>query len=254
VSQEKQKEVPMRSVLDDRQRDPVFTGDPSLTVVLDDEFVIRAATPAYARATGRTVEELRTSPVFEMFPDNPAAPEVASVSTLRGSLERVIRTRRRHEMSPLRYDIPAPGRPDTFVEKRWLLTNAPVTEGSKVVGVAIRAQDVTMLDSDLVAGLAEYRDLLEAGDLRSFAARDRLAGLDTFIAAVEGYGRLATEVAQMKDMLRSRPTIDQAKGIIMRDRRCTPDEAFQVLRQISRDTNVKLADVAAALVREAQGS
>ena len=31
----------MRSVLDDRQRDPVFTGDPSLTVVLDDEFVIR---------------------------------------------------------------------------------------------------------------------------------------------------------------------------------------------------------------------
>ena len=129
----------MRSVLDDRQQDPVFTSDPSLTVVLDDEIVIRAATPAYARATGRAVEELRTSPVFEMFPDNPAAPEVGSVSTLRGSLERVMRTRRRHEMSPLRYDIPAPGRPDTFVEKRWLLTNAPVTQSGRVIGVAVRA-------------------------------------------------------------------------------------------------------------------
>lgn len=243
----------MRSVLDDRQQDPVFVSDPSLTVVLDDELVIRAATPAYARATGRTVEELRTAPVFEMFPDNPAVPEVSPVSTLRGSLERVIRTRRQHEMSPLRYDIPVPGRPETFVEKRWPLTNVPVTQGSKVIGVAIRAQDVTMLDGDLVAGLAAYRDLLEAGDLRSSGARARLAGLDTFISAVEGYGRLATEVAQMKDMLRSRPAIDQAKGIIMRDRRCTADQAFEVLRQISRDTNVKLADVAATLVREAQG-
>lgn len=242
----------MRSVLDDRQQDPVFSSDPSLTVVLDEELVIRAATPAYARATGRTIEELRTSPVFEMFPDNPATPEVSAVSILSGSLARVMRTRRQHEMSPLRYDIPAPGRPDTFVEKRWLLTNAPVTQGDKVIGVAVRAQDVTMLDSDLVGGLAAYRDLLEAGDLRSSAARARLESLKTFISAVEGYGRLATEVAQMQDMLRSRPTIDQAKGIIIRDRRCSPDEAFEVLRQISRDTNVKVADVAATLVREAQ--
>ena len=58
----------------------------------------------------------------------------------------------------------------------------------------------------------------------------------------------------MKDLLRSRPTIDQAKGIVMRDRRCSPDEAFEVLRQISRDTNVKVADVAATLVHEAQGA
>ena len=244
----------MRSVLDDRQQDPVFTSDTSLTVVLDDELVIRAATPAYARATGRSIEELRSAAVFEMFPDNPATPEVSAVSILAGSLARVMRTRRQHEMSPLRYDIPAPGRPDSFVEKRWLLTNAPVTQDGKVIGVAIRAQDVTMLDSDLVGGLAAYRDLLESGDLRSSGARARLESLETFISAVEGYGRLATEVAQMQDMLRSRPTIDQAKGIVMRDRRCSPDEAFEVLRQISRNTNVKVADVAATLVREAQGS
>ena len=244
----------MRSVLDDRQQDPVFTSDTSLTVVLDDELVIRAATPAYARATGRSIEELRSAAVFEMFPDNPATPEVSAVSILAGSLARVMRTRRQHEMSPLRYDIPAPGRPDSFVEKRWLLTNAPVTQDGKVIGVAIRAQDVTMLDGDLVGGLAAYRDLLESGDLRSSGARARLESLETFISAVEGYGRLATEVAQMQDMLRSRPTIDQAKGIVMRDRRCSPDEAFEVLRQISRDTNVKVADVAATLVREAQGA
>jgi len=45
--------------------------------------------------------------------------------------------------------------------------------------------------------------------------------------------------------------IEQAKGIIMGERRCTPDEAFALLTQISPDSNRKLRDVAAALVDQA---
>jgi PAS domain-containing protein len=56
---------------------------------------------------------------------------------------------------------------------------------------------------------------------------------------------LATDLQQS---LRSRSTIDQAKGIIMSDRGCTPEEAFEHLVRLSSTTNVKLRDIAAGIV------
>jgi len=46
----------------------------------------------------------------------------------------------------------------------------------------------------------------------------------------------------------SRAVIEQAKGIIMADRRCTAEEAFAILAKVSHDTNRTVPDVAAALV------
>ena len=43
--------------------------------------------------------------------------------------------------------------------------------------------------------------------------------------------------------------IEQAKGIVMAQRRCGPEEAFDVLRQVSQRTNVKVAVLAAQLVK-----
>lgn len=45
------------------------------------------------------------------------------------------------------------------------------------------------------------------------------------------------------------PVIEQAKGIVMAQRRCGPEEAFDVLRQVSQRTNVKLHVLAAQLVK-----
>ena len=64
---------------------------------------------------------------------------------------------------------------------------------------------------------------------------------------------LVDEVMNLRRALTSRATIDQAKGIVMAKRRCTPDQAFKILAKLSQDTNVKLADVAAALVYKAHG-
>jgi GAF domain-containing protein len=58
-----------------------------------------------------------------------------------------------------------------------------------------------------------------------------------------------TTLAQHMDIaMRSRAVIEQAKGIIMGDRRCSADEAFAILAKLSQDTNRKLRDVAVALV------
>ena len=55
----------------------------------------------------------------------------------------------------------------------------------------------------------------------------------------------------MQSAMQSRAVIEQAKGIIMGERRCTPDEAFAILAKVSQDSNRKLRDVAAALVERA---
>lgn len=58
---------------------------------------------------------------------------------------------------------------------------------------------------------------------------------------------------QLETAMRSRAVIEQAKGILMGQRRCTAEEAFEVLVRLSQNSNRKLRDVAQALVDEAGG-
>jgi AmiR/NasT family two-component response regulator len=67
------------------------------------------------------------------------------------------------------------------------------------------------------------------------------------------YDTTATLAQQMRATLESRAIIEQAKGIIMGQRRCTAEEAFALLSKVSQDSNCKLRDVASALVAEAHG-
>ncbi len=67
------------------------------------------------------------------------------------------------------------------------------------------------------------------------------------------YDTQATLAQHMQAAMEHRAVIEQAKGIIMAERRCTPDEAFQILTKLSQDTNRKLRDVATALVASAHG-
>ncbi|MEU4805656.1 ANTAR domain-containing protein [Actinosynnema sp. NPDC023587] len=64
----------------------------------------------------------------------------------------------------------------------------------------------------------------------------------------EGAEDLRELVAQLRQALATQPVIEQAKGVLMLARACTADEAFAALREVSQRTNVKLHDVAAALV------
>jgi GAF domain-containing protein len=65
------------------------------------------------------------------------------------------------------------------------------------------------------------------------------------------YDAQANLAQQMQAAMQSRAVIEQAKGIIIGSRHCTPDEAFAILTRLSQDTNRKLRDVATALVASA---
>ena len=62
------------------------------------------------------------------------------------------------------------------------------------------------------------------------------------------YNAKTTLAQQMEIAMRSRAVNEQAKGVIMGDRRCSADEAFAILTKLSQDTNRKLRDVAVAVV------
>ena len=63
----------------------------------------------------------------------------------------------------------------------------------------------------------------------------------------EAQGKVAE---QLQAAMASRAVIEQAKGILMGQRGCSAERAFDVLVKLSQDTNRKLRDVAQALVDE----
>ncbi|MGK5518110.1 GAF and ANTAR domain-containing protein [Micromonospora sp. URMC 107] len=90
---------------------------------------------------------------------------------------------------------------------------------------------------------------------------DAVAVLEAFavyaavaLANAQLYDSTATLARQMLEAMASRAVIEQAKGMIMAERRCTPEQAFAVLRKASQDSNRKVRDVAQALVGRAAGA
>lgn len=66
----------------------------------------------------------------------------------------------------------------------------------------------------------------------------------------EAQGRVAE---QLQTAMQSRAIIEQAKGILMGARRCSAEEAFNQLVELSQRSNRKLREVAEALVSSALG-
>ncbi len=70
----------------------------------------------------------------------------------------------------------------------------------------------------------------------------------TALAAMTATNAAELEAAQLREALRSRDVIGQAKGILMERRGIGPDEAFDTLRRASQSLNIKLARVAETFV------
>ena len=104
------------------------------------------------------------------------------------------------------------------------------------------------------------------GALNIYSPRPRTFGLqEQFVAgrfadeasrALELAMRLAerTEMSEhLQIALASRAVIDQALGIVMGQNKSTADEAFDMLRSISQNRNVKLYDIAAEIITAVTG-
>ena len=69
----------------------------------------------------------------------------------------------------------------------------------------------------------------------------------------QAYWEARTFGENMEQAMRSRATIEQAKGILMAQSKVSPDDAFEMLRMASQRENRKLRDVAQGLVNRHGG-
>lgn len=83
----------------------------------------------------------------------------------------------------------------------------------------------------------------DGGDLALIARQ-----AETVMAESEQYRELGRSVHALRARLDSRSIIDQAAGIIMAERSCSPEVALAELRRRSNHENLRLAEVARRLV------
>ena len=134
--------------------------------------------------------------------------------------------------------------PDLTADDRWpVFASAATSKGVKsslslplaVRGEPIGALNLYSAQHDGFAGAEEVG--------RLFAGQAGVA-----IANAELYQASRTLTDQLQEAMLSRAVIEQAKGVLMAEQRCTPDEAFDLLRQASQRENVKVRDIAQRIV------
>jgi len=72
------------------------------------------------------------------------------------------------------------------------------------------------------------------------------------VANAHLYATTAALAEQMQEAMASRAIIEQAKGILIAQVHCTPEQAFDLLTRQSQHTNRKLREIAQAIVDAAQ--
>lgn len=133
-------------------------------------------------------------------------------------------------------------------EDRWP-TFAPLAAAQGVTSsysVPMRAHDEVLSALNLYSGEGPFteRDQMLAALVATQAA--------TGLANVRAYARARDLADHLTPRPWARDVIGQAKGIIMVRQRCSPDEAFEVLRRASQRLNRKLRDVAEQFVGSVQ--
>ena len=89
-----------------------------------------------------------------------------------------------------------------------------------------------------------------AGDAARGAVRRERVGALSLALRLSSYAALTD---QLRSSVASRTVIDQAIGVIMAQERCGQVRAFSLLRSASQNRNVKLRDIAAAIVTSVSG-
>jgi two-component system, response regulator / RNA-binding antiterminator len=241
----------MHTVLTSVANNAAFNKTVAPYLLLDPDLRIRAANEAYLSATGRHRDELLDAYIFDAFPDNPDNPDADGVANLNASLERVLHRSDRDYMWVQRYDVPGPAPGDAFEVKYWSPVNSPIRDENtgRAVGVLHHVEDVTPLWAPThghampeVGGADRQPASLWGAVARALADNER------------AHAQVVEENQQLRHALTSRVVIEQAKGVIIARRGCTPEEAFEELRGFARRNQRDIHDVASAVIAQARRS
>ena len=106
-------------------------------------------------------------------------------------------------------------------------------------------QDRTLMRAALEAGVsASVVDGLSVERVRPI--------VEVALARFEQWQALRRELDQAQTNLAERKLIERAKGIVMKQRGCTEDEAYALLRKLAMSRNQRLAQVAESVITMAE--
>jgi len=182
----------------------LFARSPNPYIVLDPKLVIIWMNDAYLTATMRMRGDILGQSMFEAFPSDPAS---ESHLLLKGSFDRVGRTREADEIALIRYDI---RNPDGTMEVRyWSATHTPILD----------------CDGNIALILQHTVDVTELHTLRTM--RDEIGIVQRALAVQARNQDLALETTQLRALF------EQAPGFVAV--LSGPNHIFQMANAAYRD-------------------
>lgn len=115
----------------------------------------------------------------------------------------------------------------------------------KPVAMFVDRSDRSAIEAAIDAGVGAY----VVGGL----SKERVQSIiDMTISRFRAFDRLRTELDDTRRQLADRKVIDRAKGILMKQRGVSEDQAYELLRRTAMDANLKMAQVAQSVITAAE--
>ena len=139
---------------------------------------------------------------------------------------------------------------DLAADKRWrrYAPRALAYGVRSSLSCPLRAQEKLIGALNVYSGERAFFGEVQTRQAERFAQN---ASVAVGIAARMAHQAVLTD--QLRASLASRSVIDQALGVIMGEERCTAQEAFEILRAVSQNRNIKLRQVAENVVSRVTG-
>ncbi len=113
------------------------------------------------------------------------------------------------------------------------------------VAMFVDQSDAASIQAAVDAGVSAYI----VGGLK----KERVTNiLDLCISRFNAFSRLQSELDRAKDALEERKVIDRAKGILMKARKLTEEDAYALLRKTAMNENKKIVEIAQSVLTAAE--
>lgn len=116
---------------------------------------------------------------------------------------------------------------------------------ARPVAMFADSSDTAMINAAIDAGVSAYVvDGLKKERVKTI--------VDLSISRFNAFSRLREELAAAQSQLADRKVIDQAKGLVMKAKHISEDQAYAMMRKVAMNEGKKIADIARSIITAAE--
>jgi len=113
------------------------------------------------------------------------------------------------------------------------------------IAMFVDKSDAGMTEQAVLAGVSAY--------VVDGLKKERISSiLELCISRFKAFNLLRDELDRTRQQLEERKLVDRAKGILMKQRNMTEEEAYALMRKTAMNENLKLSDVAQSIITAAK--